>query len=43
VYGPISENAHGFDERVDLDSVRAVTKTMALFLADWCGIERRAS
>lgn len=40
VYGPICENAHGFDERVDLDSLRAVTKTMALFLADWCGIER---
>ncbi len=40
VYGPICESAHGIDERVDLDSLRAVTKTMALFLADWCGIER---
>jgi len=40
VYGPICEGAHGFDERVDLNSLRAVTKTMALFLADWCGIER---
>jgi acetylornithine deacetylase len=40
VYGPICERPHGFDERVDLDSVRAVTKTMALFLAEWCGIER---
>ncbi|OKO87818.1 acetylornithine deacetylase [Bradyrhizobium sp. NAS80.1] len=40
VYGPICESAHGFDERVDLNSLRAVTKTMALFLADWCGIER---
>jgi len=40
VYGPICEQPHGIDERVDLDSVRAVTKTMALFLAEWCGIER---
>ncbi|WP_342640127.1 ArgE/DapE family deacylase [Rhodoligotrophos ferricapiens] len=40
VYGPICERPHGFDERVDLESVRAVTKTMALFLAEWCGVER---
>jgi len=40
VYGPVCERPHGFDERVDLDSVRDVTKTMALFLAEWCGIER---
>ncbi|WP_061016699.1 ArgE/DapE family deacylase [Microbacterium sp. CCH5-D1] len=41
VYGPRSEAIHGFDERVHLDSVRNVTKTMALFLAEWCGVERR--
>lgn len=40
VYGPVCEQPHGIDERVDLDSVRAVTKTMALFMAEWCGIER---
>ena len=40
VYGPVCERPHGIDERVDLDSVRAVTKTMALFIAEWCGIER---
>jgi acetylornithine deacetylase len=40
VYGPSCEGPHGFDERVDLDSVKAVTKTIALFIADWCGIER---
>jgi acetylornithine deacetylase len=39
VYGPICERAHGFDERVDLDSVRQITKTFALFIAEWCGIE----
>ncbi len=40
VYGPICECPHGIDERVDLESVRAVTKVMALFLAEWCGVER---
>ena len=39
VYGPICERPHGIDERVDLESVRAVTKVMALFLAEWCGVE----
>ncbi len=38
-YGPISKDIHGIDERVDLESVRRITKTMALFLAEWCGIE----
>jgi acetylornithine deacetylase len=38
VYGPTCERAHGFDERVDLNSVRQVTKTIALFIAEWCGI-----
>ncbi|WP_426517388.1 ArgE/DapE family deacylase [Diaminobutyricibacter sp. McL0618] len=41
VYGPRSEAIHGYDERVDLESVRAVTKTIALFIAEWCGIEER--
>ena len=38
-YGPISRNIHGFDEYVSLDSLRSVTKAMALFIADWCGTE----
>ena len=37
VYGPISERIHGFDERVHLESIRRVTQTVALFLAEWCG------
>jgi acetylornithine deacetylase len=41
VYGPTSEAIHGFDERVDLDSVRRITQAMALFIADWCGLEKR--
>lgn len=40
VYGPRTEEIHGYDERVNLDSVRKVTKTMALFLADWCGVAK---
>ncbi len=39
VYGPYSENIHGFNERVSLESVRRVTKTLALFIASWCGVE----
>lgn len=39
VYGPQSEDIHGYDERVNLDSVRRVTKTLALFIADWCGLD----
>lgn len=38
-YGPISRNIHGFDEYVSLESVRSVTKAMALFIAEWCGTE----
>lgn len=40
-YGPISENIHGFDERVSLASVRRITLAMALFVAQWCGVESR--
>lgn len=39
VYGPYCRNPHAFDECVDLESVRKVTKTLALFIADWCGVE----
>lgn len=39
VYGPYSENIHGFDERVSLSSVEKITGTLALFIADWCGLE----
>ena len=38
VYGPRSERIHAFDERVELASVRRITKTVALFIADWCGL-----
>ncbi len=40
VYGPVSQNIHGFDERVSLSSLRGVTRSIALFVADWCGLYR---
>jgi len=40
VYGPVAENIHGFDERVNLESCRHVTKAIALFIADWCGLDK---
>ena len=42
-YGPVARNIHGFDEYVDIDSVRAITKSMALFIAEWCGVEPLAA
>jgi acetylornithine deacetylase len=38
-YGPISQNIHGFDERVSLGSMKRITTAMALFIAEWCGVE----
>lgn len=38
-YGPISRNIHGFDECVSLPSLQRITTTMALFVAEWCGLE----
>lgn len=38
-YGPISRNIHGFDECVSLASVKRTTQAMALFIAEWCGLE----
>ena len=43
VYGPAAEDYHGFDERVNLDSLRKVTRSIALFIAGWCGLEKRAA
>ncbi|WP_208992956.1 hypothetical protein [Roseibium sp. TrichSKD4] len=38
-YGPLAENIHGIDERVSLSSLKRVTQTIALFAANWCGVE----
>ncbi len=37
-YGPMGGNYHGVDEYVDLQSLMRVTKTLALFIVDWCGV-----
>jgi acetylornithine deacetylase len=37
-YGPTGANYHGVDEYVDLPSLMRVTKTLALFITDWCGV-----
>ncbi|HSH06855.1 MAG TPA: ArgE/DapE family deacylase [Burkholderiales bacterium] len=42
VYGPKAENIHAFDERVELESLRRVTRAVALFIAEWCGVEERS-
>jgi len=39
VYGPKAEHIHGYDERVSLSSTQRVTQTIALFIANWCGLE----
>ena len=39
-FGPRAENIHGFNERVDLTSVKQCTETIALFIAGWCGLNR---
>jgi acetylornithine deacetylase len=38
-FGARAENMHGFNERVSLDSLKKVTKALALFIAGWCGVE----
>ncbi|MBP2368549.1 ArgE/DapE family deacylase [Pseudonocardia parietis] len=39
VYGPVSEAIHGLDERVEVESIRRITTAIALFVAEWCGVE----
>jgi acetylornithine deacetylase len=38
-YGPLSRGVHGFDEGVNLPSLKRTTTAMALFIAEWCGLE----
>jgi acetylornithine deacetylase len=39
-YGPYGIGLHGFDERVELESVRKTTLSIALFVASWCGLSK---
>jgi acetylornithine deacetylase len=38
-YGPAGEKSHGFNERVEIESIRETTKAIAYFVASWCGVE----
>jgi acetylornithine deacetylase len=40
-FGPHAENIHAIDERVLLPSVVATAQSLALFIADWCGLAAR--
>jgi acetylornithine deacetylase len=39
VFGPDAENIHGIDESVGIASMHAITRTIALTIAAWCGTE----
>jgi acetylornithine deacetylase len=39
-YGATGSENHGFDESVDLNSIKDVTLTIASFIADWCGTRK---
>jgi len=39
VYGPKCRALHGFDEAVEIESIRKTTQVIALFIAAWCGLE----
>lgn len=38
-YGPTGRNIHGYNECVSLPSVKRITTSLALFIAEWCGVE----
>ena len=40
-YGPAGADIHGIDEWVSLASLQRVTAVYALFIARWCGLQRR--
>jgi len=37
-FGPVAENIHAANERVDIESVMHVARTYALFISRWCGL-----
>ena len=39
-FGASGAAMHGFNEYVELDSLRKSTKATALFIAEWCGVEQ---
>jgi acetylornithine deacetylase len=41
-FGPDAQEIHGIDESVGLDSMHDITRTIALTMAEWCGLEEAA-
>ena len=39
-FGPDAVDIHGIDENVGLASLHGITRTIALTMAEWCGVER---
>lgn len=39
-FGPDAQEIHGIDESVGLESVADITKSIALCMAEWCGVEK---
>jgi acetylornithine deacetylase len=39
VFGPACRRMHGADECVSVESLKEVTRALALFIAGWCGVE----
>jgi acetylornithine deacetylase len=39
-FGPEADLIHGIDESVSLESFHATTRTIALTMAEWCGVEK---
>ena len=38
-FGPDAQDIHGIDESVGLDSMHDITRSIALCIAEWCGVE----
>ncbi|SDB68394.1 ArgE/DapE family deacylase [Belnapia rosea] len=39
-FGPDAVDIHGIDENVGLESMHGITRTIALAMAEWCGLEK---
>jgi acetylornithine deacetylase len=39
VFGPDAVDIHGIDENVGVESIHGITRSIALAMAEWCGVE----
>jgi acetylornithine deacetylase len=39
VFGPDAVDIHGIDENVGIESIHGITRSIALAMAEWCGVE----